>query len=213
MTIHHRREKRSAKELLPPLIFGTLGIAAVIALHFIIPGFQHLEVVLLLILVGFAALGYTQNIIRGLMSAVMLYFASGIAATFYVITAPYIGAPFGDKVNRNILGLSFCVLTLVVWIILEALGRTSFKDTRLPALGILDSLGSMFIYLLIGVLVISLLFNAIGYGRRGWYAHNNALLRPQFNQVLRLHYTAQSFWFPWRPPTIYVYDLDLPSEQ
>jgi hypothetical protein len=35
------------------------------------------------------------------------------------------------------------------------------------------------------------------------------VLRPRFNQVLTLHYAAQSFWFPERSPPIYVYDLDL----
>jgi hypothetical protein len=198
--------------VVPPLVFLLLGIAGVLALKFFILDLQHIELILLFVLVGFGAVGYTQNIIRGLMTAAMLYFASGVAATLYPITAPYIGAPFGEEVDHNVLGLSFGVLTVVIWVTLEALGRASFRDTRMPALGILDNIGSLFIYLAIGVLVVSLLFNTIGYGRLGRRAHNASLLRPKFNQVLYLHYTAQSFWFSRRPPPIYVYDLDLPRE-
>lgn len=215
MTVHHdsRRRRRSTKEVVSPLILGALGVIGVVALYFLVPGIQPLELVLLLVVVGFIALGYTQGIIRGLMSGAMFYVASGVAATFYQITAPYIGAPFGDEVTRNTLALSFGVLTVVTWIALEALGRASFPDTRLPTLGFLDNLSGLLIYLIIGVLVASLLFNTIGYGWSGRREHDKAILRPRFNQVLYLHYTTQSFWFPRRPPPIYVYDLDILRER
>ena len=58
----------------------------------------------------------------------------------------------------------------------------------------------------------SLLFNTLGYGQLR-SAHNNALLRSRFNQVLYLHYTAQSFWFPGKPPPLYAYDLNLSRER
>lgn len=205
-----RREERSTKDVVPPVIFSLLGVAGVIAFNYLVSGLQSIEVILLFVLIAFGAVGYSQGIIRGLMTAAILYAASGIAATFYPFAAPYIGAPFGDEVDRNILALSFGVLTVVIWVTLEVLGRASFRDTRMPALGILDNLGSLIVYLAVGVLVISLAFNAIGYGRVGRRAHNDSLLRPEFNRVLYLHYTAQSFWFPRRPPPIYVYDLDLP---
>jgi len=196
-----------------PLVIGTLGTAGVIALYFLVPDIQPLELMLLLVITGFVALSCTQGIIRSIMSIAMLYIASGVAATFYRVTAPYIGAPFSAIVDRNILALSFGVLTVVIWVTLEVLGRISFRDTHLPVLGILDNLGGLLIYLVIGVLVASLLFNTIGYGRLGRRAHNEALLRQRFNQVLYLYYTTQSFWFPERPPPIYVYDLDLPRER
>lgn len=208
-----RRRRRSAKNVVVPLSLGTLGTVGVIALNLLVPGFQPVELVLLLVVVAFGAAGYTQDTIRGLMTAAILYVASGAAATFYPVTAPYIGAPFGDEVDRNILALSFGVLTVIIWVTLEVLGRVSFRDTSLPALGILDNLGALLIYLAIGVLVASLLFNATGYGWWGRRAHDDALLRPRFNQVLYLHYTAQSFWFPEKPPPLYVYDLNLPRER
>ena len=212
MNIPQAPRRHSAKNLLVLLILGALGIAGTIALNLLVPGSQPLEPILLLVVTGFVVLGYTQNVIRGLMSAALLYIASGVAATFYQVTAPYIGAPFSATVDRNILALSFGVLTMVIWVILEALTRASFRDTTLPELGILDKLGGLFIYLIIGVLVASLLFNTIGYGQWGRRAHNEALLRSRFNQVLYLYYATQSFWFPRRPPPIYAYDLDLPRE-
>jgi uncharacterized membrane protein required for colicin V production len=211
----HKPGKRSAKEVVPPLILGTVGTIGVVVLYFLSPDFfQPIELILLLVVVGFAAVGYTQRIVRGLMMAAIIYVATGVAATFYVITAPYIGAPFGDFTEEapplGIKAFSFVVLTVVIWIALEAIGRAFLKDTSLPGLRILDNLGGLLVYLVIGVLVATLLFNTIGYSQRWRRVHDKAALRSAFNQVLSLHYTAQSFWFPGKPPPIYVYDLDLP---
>ena len=101
-------------------------------------------------------------------------------------------------------------MTVILWVAVEAIFRAFFKDTRLPSLGILDNLGGVTLHLVIGVLVASLLFNTVGYGqlRR---VHDGAKLRPALNQVLYVHFQiAQSFWFPERPPSIYVYDLNVP---
>jgi hypothetical protein len=214
------------------LLIGVLGTAGVVALYFLVPGVQIVDLALLLVVVAFGALGCAQGIVRGAMTAVMLYIATGMAATFYPVPAPYVGtiqrlfglmfagdtlrgdlgASIGENVTRDSLALSFGLLTVVTWVTLEAIVRTSFQDTHLPSLGILDNVGGFIVYLAIGALVASLLFNAIGYGRLR-RVHNQALLRPRFNQVLTVHYTAQSFWFPERPPPIYVYDLDLPRER
>ena len=228
MTAQFQPRRRSTKTPIVPLTIGALGTAGVVALFFLVPGVQFFELALLLVVVGFGALSCAQGIVRGAMSAVMLYIATGAAATFYPVPAPYIGAmqrvlgllltgnafsgdPGGsisENVNRNSLALSFGLLAVLIWAILEALGRTSFRDTRLPRLGILDNASGFIVYLALGVLVASLSFNTLGYGRLR-AVHNEALLRPRFNQVLTLHYAAQSFWFPERPPPIYVYDLDL----
>jgi hypothetical protein len=213
--LQERREasKKTAKDLIPPLILFTLGIIAVVLLY-LLPGrnFQPIELMLLILVVGAAALGYRQRILRGIMTLVILYFASGMAATFYPFTAPYIGAPLGEKMTNAKYALSFVVLMLAIWIALEAIGRQFFKDTSLPGLGFLDNLGGVFLYLIFGILLATLLFNAIGYGSGGRRSHDKAELRSAFRTVLNVHYTAQSFWFPRRPPLIYTYDLIPPEE-
>ncbi len=212
MTAQPALRRRAEKNLVPSLIISVLGMAGILALRFFVLDLYFIEMALLLVVVGFCAIGCTQDIIRGLVSLAMLYIASGVAAVFYRAIAPFVGAPFGGGVNGNILALSFGLLTVVVWVALEALVRVTFRDTSIPALGILDNLGGLLIYLLIGVLVASLLFNTIGYGYWGYRVHDNAFLRPAFNRVLYLHYTAQSFWFPRGLPPIYAYDLDAPRE-
>jgi len=208
---HKTKERASAKELVPPLLIGTFGAVGVVALYFMVPGFRPIEVIVLLLMVAFVALGYKQRIIRGVMALFILYFATGMAASFYEVASPYIGAPFGGKPTLSNKTLAFIVLTAVIWIALEALGRAMFADTTLPMLGILDNLGGLLVYLIVGILVATLLFNAVGYGwARG--SHNRARLRPQFRQVLRIHYSTQFFWFPGRTPPIYRYDLEPPSE-
>ena len=211
MSERHKAKKSTTKELIPPLIIGVLGALGVVALYFTVPGFQAVEVLALLLGVVFVALGFKQRILRGIMALFILYFTTGIASTFYELTSPYIGAPFGGDPTLSNKTLAFIVLTIVILVALEALGRALFKDTTLPALGILDNLGGLFLYLIIGILVATLLFNAVGYGW-GRGAHNKALLRPQFRQVLQIHYATQSFWFAGKPPPIYGYDLNPPSE-
>lgn len=230
MTTQFKPRKRTDRELIPPLLIATLGALGVLALYLVQPRLQFIELVLLLVVVIFGAIGYKQGIVRGITTAVFLYVATGIAATFYQVPAPYVagirrfvalaltGNAVGGKVDvssENVdggsLALSFILLTAVIWAGLEAIGRAAFRDTSLPRLGILDKLGGVAGHLVIGALVASLLFNAIGYGRLR-RAHNKALLRPQFNQILYTHYDTQSFWFPKQPPPIYVYDLDLPRE-
>jgi hypothetical protein len=228
VTAQFQPRRRTTKTPIIPLAIGALGTAGVVAFYFLVPGVQFIELALLLVVVGLGALCCKQGIVRAAMSAVMLYIATGSAATLYPLPAPYVGAmqrvlgllltgnafssdaggSISQNVNRNSLALSFGLLTVLIWATLEALGRTSFRDTRLPRLGILDDASGFVVYVAVGVLVASLLFNTLGYGR--WRrAHNEAVLRPRFNQVLTLHYAAQSFWFPERPPPIYVYDLDL----
>jgi uncharacterized membrane protein required for colicin V production len=223
--------KRSGRKTIPSLLIGALGTVGVVALYLLVPGFQFIELVLLLVIVGFGAAGYRRGIIRGAMTIALIYIATGIAATLYPILAPYVAAMgqfFAlvltgnalsgelDVSNQNVgggsLAISFVLLTVVIWGALEAIGKVAFRDTSLPRLGILDNLGGVVVHLVIGALVASLLFNAIGYGQLR-PVHNKALLRRRFNQVLSVHYNAQSFWFPRTPPPIYVYDLDVPRER
>jgi len=232
MTVQFNKpRKRSDKRSIPSLFIGALGTVAVVALYLLVPGLQFIELVLLLVVVGFGAAGYNRGIIRGAMTIVLLYVATGVAATLYPIPAPYVAAMgqfFAlvftgnalsgelDVANQNVGGgslvISFVLLMVITWVALEAIGRVAFRDTSLPRLGILDNLGGIAVHLVIGALVASLLFNAIGYGRLR-PVHNKALLRRRFNQVLAIHYNAQSFWFPRTPPPIYVYDLDVPRER
>lgn len=232
MPVQFKPRKRRVEQLIPPLLIGALGTVGVVALYILVPGFQPIELPLLLIVVAFGAAGYVQGIVRGGMTALILYMATGIAAALYPILAPYVGATqhalallftgdlFGAErgthvdmtVDYNSLALSFILVTVILWIALEATMRASFRDTRLPSLGFLDNVGGLLVYLAIGFLVATLLFNALGYGpsRR---AHDQALLRPWFNQALAIHYTTQAFWFPRQPPPIYVYDLHLSYER
>jgi len=207
MTRHKTRTRRSASEVVLPLLVAFVGIGGAVACYYLIPGFQPVELVAIIVAVVFAAVGYTQDILRGLISVLFAYLATGVAATFYVPVAPFVGAPFGDEVTDPIRALSFLVLTALVWIVLEAITRALIPDTSLPALGFLDHLGGLAVYLVLGVVVASLLFNASGYLPRWRRQHDAARLRPQFNQVVSLLYGAQSFWFGERPPRFYVYDL------
>jgi uncharacterized membrane protein required for colicin V production len=206
-----QKEKRklTAKDIIFPLVIGTLGAVGTIAANFMVPGFQGFEVALLLVMVIGATIGYNRRVVRGLVTIPFLYVATGFAAFTYEPAAPYIGAPFGDfrevEPTRIVKVFSFFVLMLAVWIALEGISRALFKDMSLPKLGILDNFGGVLVHFIIGILVAALLFNALGYTQRweGGGSARKATLSPMLLQVVRAGYTTQSFWFPGKPPALY----------
>ena len=232
-------KKGLSREATISLILGAMGTLGVAALYYVTPGLQPIELPLMLLVVLIGAVGYTQGILHGVLTTIYLYIGTGVAATFYRGAAPYvkmiqqswvavwqwvvsvaslrstdmqdISRVLDEAANRDTLAISFVVLTVIVWAILEMISRASLKDTSLPRIGILDNLGGVFMYLVIGVLVATLLFNAAGYGRLR-RAHDKALLRQEFNRALHSYYSAQSFWFS-SPPPLYSYDLGLPRTQ
>jgi hypothetical protein len=216
-----QRPRRKSRGI-PALILATLGTLGIVAYFFL--GSRELrgfDLLLLFLILGFAAYGSMNTIIRGLTTAVALYVATGVAATFYTGLTPYarsfiniamdigLGSPPIGEIDYSALALSFAFLAVILWVALEALFRTFFPATHLSFLGPMDRVASVLLHLLIGIAVATLVFNTIGYGLAGRPAHNKASLRPEANRVMELYYQGQSFWFPRRPPPIYVYDLDL----
>lgn len=211
MSAHEKKEKRSAKDVVIPLLIGMLGVVGVVLAAVFGEGFGTLDVVLMMVAVAFAAVGFTQGVLRGLMTIPFLYMATGVAATLYETTAPYIGAPFGDFGEAapppHIRAISFGVMVLVIWIPLEAVARGFLKDTSFPVLGILDNFGGVLIYALVGLVVIALIFNAIGFGASWSGSVRQAKLHPPLRSVMRAFYATQSFWFPPGQPRIYTAGL------
>lgn len=215
--MRHEKEKRklTATDIIFPLVIGTLGAVGAILASFMVPGFQSIEVVLLLVIVLGATIGYNRRTVRGLVTMPFLYVATGFAVLAYDPAAPYIGAPFGDfreiEPPREVKVLSFFVLMLVIWIAQEGISRALFRDMSLPKMGILDNFGGVLVHLVIGVLIAALIFNALGYTER-WRENGSArkaTLAPMLLQVIRTGYLTQSFWFSGRPPALYRGALSL----
>lgn len=218
MSTHGRdqKEKRklTATDIIFPLVIGTLGAGGALLANFVVPGFQSVEVTLLLVMVIGATIGYNRRTIRGLVTMPFLYVATGFATFAYEPASPYLGAPFGDfrevQPPRSVKVFAFFVLMLAVWIALEGISRALFKDMSLPKLGILDNFGGVLVHFVIGLLVAALIFNALGYTQRweGRGSARKATLSPMLLQVIRAGYTTQSFWFPG-PPALYKGALKL----
>ncbi len=230
MVKHYKTSEQGlSKEATVSLILGAMGTIGVAALYYLTPRLQPIELPLILLVVLIGAVGYTQGLVQAVLTTIYLYIATGVAARFYPGAAPYVKmiqqalravwqwvrpGPAGGSgtleaaANRDTLAISFVILTVIVWATLEIISRASLKDTSLPRIGILDNISGAFVHVVIGVLIATLLFNTAGYGRLR-RMHNKALLRPRFNQVLRIYYSAQSVWFS-SPPPLYSYDLRLP---
>ncbi|MCP4543712.1 MAG: CvpA family protein [Chloroflexi bacterium] len=216
--IKPKEYKRSFARLIPPLLIGMLGVFGVAALYALNIGFRSSEFLPLLVIVSAISIGYLRGIVRGILSIITLYLSSAAAALLHRSVAPYIhatGELFSFNINASIeagasrgsQALTFVLLTVIFWLLLELVSRATFQTPDLPQIGILDKLGGVMIHLIIGVLAASLLFNAAGYGRSR-PRHDQAYLRKSFNQVLYLHYMTQKFLFERNPPSLYTYDLN-----
>ena len=211
-------ENVAVKKWVPVLIIGIVGILGIIGLYQLNPNYQPVELLMMLIAVTVCALGYTRGIVRAVLTVVILYVTTGLSALLYRGVAPFVNAilqvisfsnleaSVDDPAGRGAQAFTFVLLAAVIWVILELFVRAFFQVTSLPEVGILDNLGGALVHIGIGILITSLLFSAYGYGRDR-PIHDRALLRPQFNQVLYVLNSTQSFWFS-DPPPLYTYDLD-----
>jgi uncharacterized membrane protein required for colicin V production len=210
-------ENIAARKWVPVLLIGITGLSVSLALYGVVGGFQPIELGLMILIALFAAFGYNRGTVRGIITIVALYISTGFAALFYPYLSPYVAAlqqiarlnleATIDSATRSSIALTFLLLTLVIWVILEILRRVLLQDTGEPKTNILDNLGGVVVHVVVGFLIAALLFNAYGYGQSR-PIHDRARLRPYFNQALYLHYSAQQFWFGGRPPQLYIYDLN-----
>jgi uncharacterized membrane protein required for colicin V production len=211
-------ENVAAKRWVPVLLVGIVGIFAIVALFAMTPEMRVIEFTPLLIIVIFSAWGYLRGLVRGVLTIVIIYLSTAVAALFYRGIAPFVGAVLEvmtfnlnasveDAASLGDLAFTFTLLTVTLWILLELVRRATFQAPELSQLGIMDNLLGVLVHLVLGILIASLLFNIVGYGDSR-PKHDRAYLRPTFNQIIYVHYMSQSFWFGRNPPPIYTYDLD-----
>jgi uncharacterized membrane protein required for colicin V production len=217
-------EETTAQKWMPVLIVGVLGVCGAVALYYFAPQllgrrFQPIELVLMLIMVGIAAIGYYRRLMHGVLSILAYYLATGMATLIYRPLTPYAGsvlealqfnfdATAAESTTPGYYATTFFLVSLAIWIVLELLLRASLKEAGRSGSGISDRIGGLLVHLVLGVLVASMLFNLYGYGRSR-PIHDRALLRRNLNQVLYLQYLSHSFWFSRTPPPIYTYDLNV----
>ncbi|MCX7680873.1 MAG: CvpA family protein [Anaerolineae bacterium] len=217
-------EETTAQKWMPVLVMAVLGVLGVLALYYFAPQligkrFQTIELMLMLLMVGITVIGYSRRLGRGVISILAYYIATGIAILLYRPLTPYAGSVLealqfnfdvtaAESTTPGYYATTFFLISLAAFTVLELLLWASFRDTRMPGLGILDKLGGLAVYLLLSILVASMCFNLFGYGRSR-PIHDRAVLRRPFNQVLYLQYQAHSPWFSNNPPPLYTYDLNV----
>jgi uncharacterized membrane protein required for colicin V production len=214
-------ENVAAKKWIPVLLIGIAGIFGAFGIwYMILPDPKTIELTMLLVIVGLTAVGYLRGTVRGLLTIIIIYISSAAGALLYRTISPFVNVALAmlrldintttdDPVSDSTRALSFILVMLVFWGIGELLRGAFFQGASLPEIGVLDNLGGVFMHIVVGVLVASLLFNAYGYGSSR-PVHHKAALRPFFSQVVRLMVITQSFLFGGSPPPFYTYDLNAP---
>ncbi len=215
--IQPREPKNTFAKMIPPLLIGMLGVFGIVALYALGFGLRAIEFMPLVVIVCAAAVGYRRGIVRGILTIIILYLATLTAALLYQSVAPYtnamkeiasfnLDASVEDIAPIGVRGFTFALLVVAFWLILELIGKATFQAPELPQIGILDNLGGVMVHVIVGVLVASLLFHVVGFGRSR-PQHNVAYLRQPFSMMIEILYTTQSFFFR-TPPPIYTYDLN-----
>ena len=195
---------------------GTIGI--VIYAIYGSRQLRSMDLAMLLVILAVTAYGVTETIIRGLLTAVSVYLATAVASSFYAALTPYartflnllaaagIARPPAAPVDTSALAFSFAFASLLIWIILESLFRVALPETHLSLLGALDRVGGSLVYLAVGIAFATLLFHTIGYGVAGRRPHNQASLRPEFNQAMDIIQQSHFFFYDTATTEIYTYD-------
>lgn len=220
MTLLEKAERKPSRSKgIIALILATLGTIGIVVYAFY--GSRQLngmDLAMLFVILAVTAYGTSETIIRGLLTAVAVYLATAVASSFYAVLTPYartflnllatasMARPPAEPVDTSALAFSFAFASLVIWIILESLFRVALPETHLSLLGAMDRVGGSLAYLAVGIAFATLLFHIIGYSVAGRRPHNQASLRPEFNQTMDIIHQGQSFWFAGRPPVIYIYD-------
>ncbi len=119
-----------------------------------------LDVILVIGILLFMLLGFTQGVIKVLFVIIATYFGLLLGSTIYVPIAEWLAPGILGKnkpVTNGFELLIFFIIVLIIALLLTLFLFTSFRYAALPnSLALLDRVGGMVLGLVLGVLVLSL---------------------------------------------------------
>lgn len=157
--------------------------------------------------VGIVVFGAFQRMLRMLFMLAVVWLATYLGALFYeMVTVPVSAVASNNPTVVE--GMVFLVLFMLLTIAGYAVSRLAFPITKLPKIGFLDVLMGGLIGAAVAALVLSLVFNTLGFmvnerwevQTQTWYSLRSqflgARLLPYIRQVM--NYYAWTFTFFYR---------------
>ncbi len=120
------------------------------------------DVLIVLGLLGGAALGFIRGLVRMALSLLVLYLATVLAMTLYVIVGRWISYMSGLSVQVS-QGVGFMLVLILTAILLNFILHRAYRDTELPGLRQIDQLGGMVIGFLVASIWIGLVIVALAF--------------------------------------------------
>jgi uncharacterized membrane protein required for colicin V production len=176
------------------------------------------DFLILLVLLGGAALGFLRGLVRMALSLLVLYVAAVVATIGYVTAGTWISyiTTLPTTISE---GLGFLLLLAVTAIVLNFVLRRTYRDTELPGIRQIDQLGGMIIgfflatlWIGFSILVIAFILGAPGnegsalrLNLIGFFQSSNLI--PVFYQFLPIALATLKPWMPRGLPDIFIFRL------
>jgi uncharacterized membrane protein required for colicin V production len=142
---------------------------------------------------GIVIFGAFQRMLRMLFMLVIVWLATFIGVlTYEIVTVPV--QALAPNNPMAVKGMVFLVLFLLLTIAGYVISRLAFPVTKLPRIGFLDVVMGGLVGVIVAALIVSLLFNTLGYMvSERWETQTMTWvsLRSQYLQARLLSYTRQ----------------------
>lgn len=184
-----------------------------------LPGWINpFDFLIVLVLLGGAALGFLRGLVRMALSLLVLYIAAVVATIGYVTVGRWVSY-ITTLPTTTSQGLGFLLLLLVTAIALNFVLRRTYRDTELPGIRQLDQLGGMVIGFFLATLWIGFSILAIAFilgapGNEdstlrlnliGFFQSSNLI--PIFYAFLPIALATLKPWMPKGLPDILIFRL------
>lgn len=184
-----------------------------------LPGWLNpFDFLIILALVGGAALGFVRGLVRMALSLLVLYVAAVVAVVGYEFAGRWISyiTTLPTIVSQ---GLGFLFLLALTAIVLNFVLRKTYRDTELPGIRQIDQLGGMIIGFFLATIWIGFSILAIAYILGAPTGEDSALrlnlvgffqssnLIPVFYQFLPIALATLKPWMPKGMPDILLFRL------
>jgi uncharacterized membrane protein required for colicin V production len=184
-----------------------------------LPGWINpFDFLIVLALLGGAALGFIRGLVRMALSLLVLYVAAVVAMAAHVWLGRWVGyiTSLPKTVSQ---GIGFLLLLAVTAIVLNFILRKTYRETELPGIRQIDQLGGMIIGFFLATLWIGFSILAIAFimgtpvdepsGLRlnlvGYFQSSNLI--PVFYAFLPIALATLKPWMPKGLPDIFVFRL------
>lgn len=176
------------------------------------------DIIMILIFALFSLLSFTQGIVRQLMQLGVLYFLTAVVGFLYPIATYYLSF-LSASAPAFFASMLFIVLLFGLMLAMQTLVQRWFPDTRIPSLGVFDSILALGPGILSALILVSLLLSTLGYATEwpwGIYASPlRAPLTESFEESFTPEIAGQFMqfyllthpWFTPEPPPLLGYLL------